>query len=251
MQSVARRFLRTDTDPTSPQEGPAMKVGILTGGGDCPGLNAVIRASSARREQGSSCIGILEGGRPCPKADKPSPPSPHRRILGRGGTILGSSRTNPYKKPDVDLKAVLENVQKLGLDALVAIGGDDTLGVAHQLNRDHKLNVVGVPKTIDNDSRHRLHLRLRHHHQHRQRGDRSAADDHQSHRRIMVVETMGRHAGWITCSPASPSRRITFWSRKSQSTSAELVDVLRGRRAAGKAYGIVVVSEGAKIPDQE
>src|SRR5215475_12397991 len=108
-----------------------MKVGLLTGGGDCPGLNAVIRAVVQRvANDGGSCVGILEGWRglvrnmscPLSVADTDG-------IIARGGTILGSSRTNPFKNPDADLPRLRQNFQDLGLDALVAIGGDDTLGV--------------------------------------------------------------------------------------------------------------------------
>src|SRR5665647_2790851 len=179
-----------------------MKVGLLTGGGDCPGLNAVIRAVVQRvNNEGGSCVGLLEGWRGLVNGlQRPLQISETDGIIARGGTILGSSRTNPYKNPDVDIPKVRENIKAMGLDAVVAIGGDDTLGVAYRLHKDFNLPMVGVPKTIDNDlmvtdftfgfdtavnivteAVDRI---------------RTTAE---SHRRILVVETMGRHAGWIAC----------------------------------------------------
>ena len=130
-----------------------MKVGLLTGGGDCPGLNAVIRAVVQQlANEGSVCVGILEGWRglvqnmtcPLTVADTDG-------IISQGGSILGSSRTNPYRSSETSLSALRENFAQLGLDALIVIGGDDTLGVALRLHNDFGLPVVGVPKTIDND----------------------------------------------------------------------------------------------------
>jgi len=179
-----------------------MRVGLLTGGGDCPGLNAVIRAVvQSVTNEGGVCVGVLEGWRGLVRnMTVPLTVAETDGIIGRGGTILGASRTNPYKNPDTDLPAVVANFRALGLDALVAIGGDDTLGVAFRLYRDFALPLVGVPKTIDNDllvtdftfgfdtainivteAVDRL---------------RTTAE---SHRRILVVETMGRNAGWIAC----------------------------------------------------
>src|SRR5438105_9193828 len=129
-----------------------MKVGILTGGGDCPGLNAVIRAVVRKvGNAGGTCLGLLEGWRGLVK-EKTMPLTALQTdgIIARGGTILGSSRTNPYKQP-ANVARCLENFRQLGLTALVAIGGDDTLGVANRLHTDEKLPIVGVPKTIDND----------------------------------------------------------------------------------------------------
>src|SRR5947209_1059600 len=178
-----------------------MKVGILTGGGDCPGLNAVIRAVVRKiANAGGSCLGLLEGWRGLVESKtRTLDPLETDGIIARGGTILFSSRTNPYKQVN-DVERCLQNFRALGLTALVAIGGDDTLGVASRLFSEKGLPTVGVPKTIDNDL--------------------SATDftfgfdtainivaeavdrlrtTTESHRRIMVVETMGRHAGWIAC----------------------------------------------------
>ena len=130
-----------------------MKVGILTGGGDCPGLNAVIRAVARRsftrgQRGGRRPRGLARARRR--DASSRSARSEISGLLPRGGTILGTSRTNPYKV-DGGVEAVLENFEREGLDALVAIGGEDTLGVAARLHAEHDFPVVGVPKTIDND----------------------------------------------------------------------------------------------------
>src|SRR3712207_3015618 len=128
------------------------RIGILTGGGDCPGLNAVIRAAARRSlERGYEVVGVREGWRGM--TDGLLQPLDERTISGilpRGGTILGTSRTNPYKS-EGGVDAVLETLGRESLDALVAIGGEDTLGVAARLHAEHALPVVGVPKTIDND----------------------------------------------------------------------------------------------------
>src|SRR6476659_4709359 len=131
----------------------AHRVGILTGGGDCPGLNAVIRAVVQKiSNAGGSCLGLLEGWRGLVEAKtRELSVLETDGIIGAGGTILGSSRTNPYKNPETDLAALRSNFSSLGLDALVVIGGDDTLGVAFRLFNDFQLPVVGIPKTIDND----------------------------------------------------------------------------------------------------
>jgi 6-phosphofructokinase 1 len=176
-----------------------MRVGVLTGGGDCPGLNAVIRAVVRKgiEDYGYEFVGFRDGWRGPINADTVPLGIPQvRGILPRGGTILGSSRTNPAKI-DGGFETIAANFEKLGIDALVAIGGEDTLGVATQLDA-RGLKVVGVPKTIDNDlsatdytfgfdtavnvateAIDRLHTTA------------------ESHHRALVVEVMGRHAGWI------------------------------------------------------
>jgi len=175
-----------------------MKIGVLTGGGDCAGLNAVIRAVVKRAEDyGFEVIGIKYGWAGLVNADVvPLSYKGVREILDVGGTVLKTSRTNPLKDP-ADAEKVLANVKKLGIDALVAIGGEDTLGAAHKLAA-RGLKVVGVPKTIDNDLSStdvtfgfdsavnvatEMIDRIR----------TTAA----SHDRVMVVEVMGRNTGWI------------------------------------------------------
>ncbi len=176
-----------------------MRVGVLTGGGDCPGLNAVIRAVVRRgvSEYGLEFVGFRDGWRgPLEASTMPLDVQAVRGILPRGGTILGSSRTNPFKI-DGGVDRVRDNLARLEVDALVVIGGEDTLGVATKLF-ELGVQVVGVPKTIDNDLNatdytfgfdtavniateaiDRLHTTT------------------ESHHRVQVVEVMGRHAGWI------------------------------------------------------
>jgi phosphofructokinase-like protein len=176
-----------------------MRVGVLTGGGDCPGLNAVIRAVVRKGvgTYGFEFVGFRDGWRgPLENVTVPLGVDDVRGILPRGGTILKSSRTNPFKI-DGGVERIKENLAANGVDALVAIGGEDTLGVATKLS-DLGVNVVGVPKTIDNDlsgtdftfgfdtavniateAIDRLHTTA------------------ESHHRVVVVEVMGRHAGWI------------------------------------------------------
>ena len=230
-----------------------MNVGLLTGGGDCPGLNAVIRAIVQRVDNaGGTCTGILDGWRGLVKGNTtPLDLLLTDGIVGRGGTILGASRTNPYKNAACDIPALRANFAALGLDAVVAIGGDDTLGVAHRLNRDFDLPVVGVPKTIDNDLLvtdftfgfdTALNIvteavdRLR-----------TTAE---SHRRIMVVETMGRNAGWIACYAGIAVAADFILIPEVPIDMPHLVDVLQSRRDSGKTYGIVIVAEGAEFPER-
>jgi len=176
-----------------------MRVGVLTGGGDCPGLNAVIRAIVRKgvKEYGYEFVGFRDGWKgPLEGLSKPLDIASTRGLLPRGGTILGSSRTNPFAI-DGGVEKIKANLSEMGIDALIAIGGEDTLGVATKL---HSLgvHVVGVPKTIDNDLNatdytfgfdtavniameaiDRLHTTA------------------ESHHRTLIVEVMGRHAGWI------------------------------------------------------
>src|SRR3954453_23743981 len=230
-----------------------MRVGLLTGGGDCPGLNAVIRAVVQDvTNGGGSCVGILEGwrglvkGMSC-KLDVAQTDG----IIARGGTILGSSRTNPFRNAATDIPAVRENFEALGLDALVAIGGDDTLGVAHRLYKEYQMPMVGIPKTIDNalmvtdfpfgfDTAINIVTEA---------VDRLRTTT-ESHRRIRVVETMGRHAGWIACFSGIAVAADYILVPEVPIDMPHVVDVLKRRRSSGKNYRIVIVSEGAKFPDK-
>ncbi|MFJ7148145.1 6-phosphofructokinase [Streptomyces sp. NPDC100445] len=177
-----------------------MRVGVLTGGGDCPGLNAVIRGIVRKgvQEYGYDFVGFRDGWRGPLQGDTVPLGIPAvRGILPRGGTILGSSRTNPFEVTD-GIRRIKENLAKLDVQALVVIGGEDTLGVAARLSDAYGVPCVGVPKTIDNDlsatdytfgfdtavniateAIDRLHTTA------------------ESHMRVLVVEVMGRHAGWI------------------------------------------------------
>jgi 6-phosphofructokinase 1 len=228
-----------------------MKVGILTGGGDCPGLNAVIRAVVRKvGNAGGSCIGLLEGWRGLVENNtRPLTVLETDTIIARGGTILGSSRTNPYKQVN-DVGRCLENFQKLGLTALVAIGGDDTLGVASRLYSEKGLPMVGVPKTIDNDLSATdftfgfdtaINIVM-------EAVDRLRTTA-ESHRRVMVIETMGRHAGWIACLSGIAVAADYILVPEVVVNLDHMCEVLKRRRAEGKNYGLVVVSEGAQLPE--
>ncbi|MFZ4152734.1 6-phosphofructokinase [Streptomyces pseudogriseolus] len=177
-----------------------MRVGVLTGGGDCPGLNAVIRAVVRKgvQEYGYEFTGFRDGWRgPLDGVTVPLDIPAVRGILPRGGTVLGSSRTNPLNERD-GIRRITDNLAALGVDALITIGGEDTLGVATRLTEEYGVPCVGVPKTIDNDlsatdytfgfdtavgiateAIDRLHTTA------------------ESHMRVLVVEVMGRHSGWI------------------------------------------------------
>ncbi|MBI4353487.1 MAG: 6-phosphofructokinase [Candidatus Omnitrophica bacterium] len=229
-----------------------MKIGILTGGGDCPGLNPVIRAvvRTALRE-GFQMIGIQNGWKGLVDNEtKPLDLSAVSGILHRGGTILGTSRTNPYKDKAL-LDKVRANYRTLGLDALIAIGGEDTLGVAARLFQEG-FKVVGVPKTIDNDlsgtdftfgfdtavniameAIDRLHTTA------------------ESHRRIMVVEVMGRHAGWIALYSGLAGGADLILIPETPIKMEEVTAVIRKRLERGKNFSIIVVAEGAKFDGAE
>ena len=224
-----------------------MRVGVLTGGGDCPGLNAVIRAVVRKgvRQHGFEFVGYRDGWRgPLEGVTMELGIQQCRGILPRGGTILGSSRTNPFKI-DNGVEKIKDNLANDGVDALIAIGGEDTLGVATQL-ADLGVNVVGVPKTIDNDlsgtdftfgfdtavniateAIDRLHTTA------------------ESHHRVMVVEVMGRHAGWIALYSGLAGGGDVILIPE-QPFDIEHVCRLIGRRhSRGRVFSIVVVAEGA------
>jgi ATP-dependent phosphofructokinase / diphosphate-dependent phosphofructokinase len=223
-----------------------MRVGVLTGGGDCPGLNAVIRAVVRRgsKEYGYDFIGFRDGWRgPLENQTRELGVPQVRGILPRGGTILGSSRTNPFKVEN-GVERITENLKANGVDALIAIGGEDTLGVATKL-ADMGVNVVGVPKTIDNDLNatdftfgfdtavniameaiDRLHTTA------------------ESHHRAVIVEVMGRHAGWIAlhCGMAGGANIVLI---PEQPFDIEKVCELVESRFRTNYSPIVVVAEGA------
>ena len=198
-----------------------MRVGLLTGGGDCPGLNAVIRAVVRKGETvyGDELVGFEDGWRGVIE-NRTMPLDVHamRGTLPRGGTILGTSRTNPYKV-DGGVEAVKATLAAQQIDALVAIGGEDTLGVANKLDGEG-LSIVGVPKTIDNDlSATEVTFGF-----HTAVQIASDAIDRlhttaESHDRVMVCEVMGRHAGGSPRTPASPPGPAPSSSPRSRSTS--------------------------------
>jgi phosphofructokinase-like protein len=225
------------------------RVALLTGGGDCPGLNAVIRAVTRRSlDRGYEAVGVREGWRGL--VEGKFQPLDDRRISGilpRGGTILGTTRTNPYKV-DGGVELVLEHFASERLDALVAIGGEDTLGVAARLFDEHGFPVVGVPKTIDNDlsatdytfgfdtaltiateAIDRLHTTA------------------ESHNRVMVVEVMGRHTGWIAVMSGMAGGADVILIPEHPITIEEACRDIQRRHERGKDFSIVVVSEGYEL----
>ncbi len=230
-----------------------MRVGILTGGGDCPGLNAVIRAvvKVGQRAHGHEHLGILRGWKGLLEADAmPLTGMDVSGILARGGTMLKSSRTNPFRDDDAT-RAALAGFERLGLDALVAIGGEDTLGAASRLHAEHGVRVVGVPKTIDNDlsgtdftfgfdtavqiatdAIDRLHTTA------------------ESHDRVMVVEVMGRHAGWIALYSGLAGGADYILIPENKPDIDGVLESVRRRHDRGIDYSIVVVSEGVDLGDE-
>jgi 6-phosphofructokinase 1 len=224
-----------------------MRVGVLTGGGDCPGLNAVIRAVVRKGEQhyGDDFVGFRDGWRgPIDDLTMALDVERCRGILPRGGTILGSSRTNPYKV-DGAIERLKATLARRGVEALVAIGGEDTLGVAHRL-RDDGVAVVGVPKTIDNDlgatevtfgfdtavqvatdAIDRLHTTA------------------ESHDRVLVCEVMGRHAGWIATHAGIAGGAAEVLVPEQRFDIEKVCADLRRRHEKGRFASIVVVAEGA------
>jgi ATP-dependent phosphofructokinase / diphosphate-dependent phosphofructokinase len=226
-----------------------VKVGVLTGGGDCPGLNAVIRAVSRRSfTRGHEVVGIHEGWRGLVDGKfEPLGPREISGILPRGGTIIGTSRTNPFKL-DGGVDSVLRHFEREGFDALVAIGGEDTLGVAAKLHEENGFQVVGVPKTIDNDlsgtdytfgfdtavwicteAIDRLHTTA------------------ESHNRVMVVEVMGRHTGWIAVMSGIAGGADVIMIPEHPVSIDDACEEIRKRHERGKDFSIVVISEGYEL----
>ncbi|MBC3985818.1 6-phosphofructokinase [Streptomyces sp. AC563] len=228
-----------------------MRVGVLTGGGDCPGLNAVIRAAVRKgvQEYGYTFTGFRDGWRgPLEGQVVPLDIPAVRGILPRGGTILGSSRTNPLGAPD-GVRRIKENLAKHEVDALIAIGGEDTLGVAARLSDEYGVPCVGVPKTIDNDlsatdytfgfdtavniateAIDRLHTTA------------------ESHMRVLVVEVMGRHAGWIALHSGLAGGANAILIPEQRFDVAEVCGWVESRFKVRYAP-IVVVAEGAMPKD--
>jgi phosphofructokinase-like protein len=228
------------------------RIGILTGGGDCPGLNAVIRAAVRRgsSEYGHEFVGFRYGWKGVLERDTVDLTLESTAgILPRGGTILGTSRTNPYADGADGSARVLESLRALGVDALIPIGGEDTLGVAARLV-EAGVGLVGVPKTIDNDlgatevtfgfhtavqiatdAIDRLHTTA------------------ESHNRVMVVEVMGRHAGWIATYAGMAGGADAILVPERPFDIDEVCRSLRRRHDRGRTFSIVVVAEGASPRD--
>ena len=225
-----------------------MRIGVLTGGGDCPGLNAVIRAIVRKGEAhfGDVLVGFRDGWQGVVEdRTMPLSISSCRGILPRGGTVLGTSRTNPYRV-EGDLARLRGTLERHRIDALIAIGGEDTLGVANQLSEEG-IPAVGVPKTIDNDlpatevtfgfhtavqvatdAIDRLHTTA------------------ESHHRVMVVEVMGRHTGWIATYAGIAGGAAEILIPEEEFDIDAVCERLRQRHGQGSTASIVVVAEGAR-----
>ncbi len=224
-----------------------MRVGVLTGGGDCPGLNAVIRAIVRKGEQefGDELLGFADGWRGVMEnRAMPLDIERCRGILPRGGTILGTSRTNPYKV-DGGVDAVLATLEQRAIDALIPIGGEDTLGVAAKLGAEG-VHVVGVPKTIDNDLSGTevtfgFHTAVQIATEQIDRLHTTA----ESHDRVIVCEVMGRHAGWIATYAGIAGGAAEILVPEEPFDIDEVCARLTRRHAKGRYASIVVVAEGA------
>ena len=226
-----------------------MRLGILTGGGDCPGLNAVIRAVvlHGARHWGDEVLGFRDGWRGVTEDDAvPVTPERAARILARGGTILGTSRLQPYMTSDGPAR-VVDVLARREVAALIVVGGEGTLSVAHRLYRDLGVPLVGVPKTIDNDvggtqltfgfetavqtatdAIDRLHTTA------------------ESHNRVMVVEVMGRHAGHVALWAGIAGGAAATLVPERPFDIAAIAAELRGLHDAGAQSSVVVVAEGAR-----
>jgi 6-phosphofructokinase 1 len=225
-----------------------VRIGVLTGGGDCPGLNAAIRAIVRRGidGHGHDIVGFRDGWRgPLEDDHAALTVESTRGILPRGGTVLGTSRTNPFKR-ERGAELIRENLDALRTDRLIAIGGEDTLGAAARMHDEAGLAVVGVPKTIDNDlgatdmtfgfdtavhvateAIDRLHTTA------------------ESHNRILVVEVMGRHAGWIALHSGLAGGADAILIPERPFDVDRVCDLIRRRHSRGRYFSIVVVAEGA------
>jgi ATP-dependent phosphofructokinase / diphosphate-dependent phosphofructokinase len=225
-----------------------LRVGIMTGGGDCPGLNAVIRAVVRRSmlEEGAEILGIKNGWRGLIEDDwRPLDRLSVTGLLPRGGTILGTSRTNPNDGPDFP-ERIRETWRRIDMDALIVCGGEGTLRAARDMWHEHGLNLVGIPKTIDNDldgtdfpfgfdtavntvmeAVDRLH---------------STAE---SHHRVMVIEVMGRHAGWIAAYGGLAGGADVILVPEHPFRISRVCELLRRRERQGSAFSIIVVAEDA------
>ncbi len=237
------------------------RIGLLTGGGDCPGLNPAIRGAVIQAmELGYECWGLEEGWKGLIEGNaRKLALEDVEGIVGQGGTILGTSRTNPFKK-EKGVEKALASMKSLNLYSLIAMGGEDTLGVAQRLYAEHQVKVVGVPKTMDNDLSATDYTF----------GFDTATsvavdaaerliDTGKSHRRVMVLEVMGREAGWVALFTGIASGADYIAIPEKPFDEAEMIEQIKTAYAR-KKYALVVVSEalkfskpanGAVVPDKD
>ncbi|MDD5016452.1 MAG: ATP-dependent 6-phosphofructokinase [Atribacterota bacterium] len=226
------------------------RIGILTGGGDCSGLNPTIRGAVYRaQDYGYEVYGIHEGWRGLVEGDiTPLSMGKAKEIVDQGGTILGTSRLNPYKIEN-GVKQVCDSIKKFKLDAVIAIGGEDTLGVANRLFKEESIKLVGAPKTMDNDlngtdytfgfdSSVTWAIEAM----------RSLQDTGRSHRRIMVLEVMGRHAGWVALFTGLASGADWTLIPEEKTDTKKMCLHLKEVYEKNK-YASVVISEGVVLPE--
>jgi 6-phosphofructokinase 1 len=225
-----------------------MRIGILSGGGDCGGINALIRAAVRRAtDYGYEVVGIRRGWAGLLEPDTVALPyDAVEDIVSKGGTIILASRTNPYKK-DGGPELVLQNMKKLGIDALIVIGGEDTQGVAHKLAAKG-LKFVGAPKTMDNDLSETdftfgfdsaVNVAVEAIDRIRTTGE--------SHERVMVVEVMGRDSGWVAAYAGIATGAHVILVPEEIVDIDAVCKVLENRRTAGKNFSLIVVAEGARL----
>jgi 6-phosphofructokinase 1 len=227
-----------------------MRMGILTGGGDCPGLNAVIRAvvRHGMKEHNSEVVGFLEGWRgPLQNMVMPLTLKSTDGLIQRGGTILRTSRIDPFEL-DRGPELIVESMKKNNLNGLIVVGGQETCSIALRMFQEHKLNVVCIPKTIDNDlsatdftfgfdtavnivseALDRLHTTA------------------ESHNRVLVCEVMGRHAGWIACYGGIAGGADFILVPEKAIALHDVTEAIKKRHARGKDHSIIVVAEGARL----
>lgn len=231
-----------------------MRLGMLTGGGDCPGLNAVVRAVVRRsvKDYNSEVVGFLEGWRgPVDNMVMPLTLQATGGLIHRGGTILRTSRTNPFNM-ERGPERVLDTMKKHNLDALIAVGGEETCLIANKMFKEHGLNVICVPKTIDNDlnatdftfgfdtavnivtdALDRLHTTA------------------ESHNRVLVCEVMGRNAGWIACYGGIAGGADFVLVPEKPISLEKICSSIKNRHARGRDSSIVVVAEGAHLENDQ
>lgn len=227
-----------------------MKIAMLTGGGDCPGLNAVIRAvAKLAHKEGHQTFGFQYGWKGAlNNIGRDLGPADVSGLLHKGGTILHTSRTNPAKDPEA-VEKIKKSLAANGCDALIAIGGEDTLGAANKMAKAG-IPIVGCPKTIDNDLNGTDYTF----------GVMTAVDiiseaidrlhtTAESHDRVLVVEVMGRHAGWLGALGGLAGGADAILLPEEKYDTAEVAEAIKRRRAVGKNFSIIVVSEGAQPKD--
>jgi 6-phosphofructokinase 1 len=229
-----------------------MRIGVLTGGGDAPGLNAAVKAIVNRaHDYGIEVIGIKRGWAGLlEKETEPLDIHKVEELSGEGGIMLYTSRTNPAKMPD-GIQKCQANMKELGLDALIAIGGDDTLGVAEKLY-EASVPVVGVPKTIDND------LSVTDYSIGFQTAVSIATEaidklrtTARAHQRVFVVEVMGRYTGWIALYAGLAAGAHLILIPEVPFNLKDVYDLVKKRKAEGKVFSIIVVAEGAKPKEED